>query len=452
MLRATGFAPEAVGLGNRLLALRDPGDTTPLLGLAVDLGTTTLAAALCDLATGEVLAVASRANPQALRGDDVISRIDHAARGIAEQDELRTLIVDAIESMAGDARREAGLADAGLILLAVGGNTVMNHLLLGVDPRPLAVSPFIPCFRTADPVDAADIGWQGAAAPLVVVVPNVAAYVGGDITAGVLAHGVAESAGTVLFLDIGTNGEIVLRAHGKTWACAAAAGPAFEGARIGQGMRAIPGAICRVDAAADGDLDIGVVDGPAPAKGICGTGLLDAVATLRRLGAVDEGGRLLDSDDDDDMDALPPPVRERMSRDDAGPAVWLDRPAGVRLTQRDIRELQLAKGAIAAGVRVLLGVAGIRPEEVDEVLLAGGFGNYLRPASALAVGILPPGIALDRIRSVGNASLAGARLCLLSEQERRRAAALSAAMDYVELSGRDDFQSAFAEEMLFPEL
>ncbi len=454
ILRETDFSPEAIGLGCRLLTLRKPDDPAPLLGLAVDLGTTTLAAALCDLETGDVLALASRANPQSLRGDDVISRIDHAARGPDEQRELRALAADAIESMADDARRQAGLGRTELLTLAVGGNTVMNHLLLGVDPRPLAVSPFIPCFRTVEPVAAGEIGWRTEPAPLVVIVPNIAAYVGGDITAGVVAHGVAEGPGTVLFLDIGTNGEIVLRANGKTYACAAAAGPAFEGARIGQGMRAAPGAVCRVDATPEGDLDIGVVDSLSPARGVCGTGLLDAAAVLRKLGAIDEGGRLLDPDEARDAD-VPAPLRQRLFEDDAGSAVWLERPAdgspGVRLTQRDIRELQLAKGAIAAGVRVLLGVAGLAPEGVDEVLLAGGFGNYLRPESALGVGILPAGVAVAKIRSVGNASLAGTRLCLLSEQERRRAETLSAAIEYVELSGRDDFQSAFAEEMLFPE-
>lgn len=454
LMRQSAFEFEAVGVDNRLLAVRAVGDTAPLLGLAVDVGTTTLAAALCDLETAAVLAVASRANPQAIRGDDVISRVDHAGRGPGEAEEMRVLVVDAIRELGDEALSRAGLAGGDILLVAVGGNTVMNHLLLGVDPKPLALSPFIPCFRSVQPFSAESIGWPRDAAPLVLVVPNIAAYVGGDITAGIIAHDVAEAEGNVLFIDIGTNGEIVLTAGGETYACAAAAGPAFEGARIRQGMRAAAGAVSRVEAAADGDLDIGVVDGVRPARGICGTGLLDAVATLLRLGAIDSGGRLLDADEAEE-EGVNAKIAARLHEDDDGPAIWLERPesgaGGVALTQRDVRELQLAKGAIAAGVKVLLGVAGIRAEDVDSVLLAGGFGNYLSPASALGVGILPEGIALEKIRSVGNASLAGTRLYLLSDAERVRADAISSRVRYVELSGRDDFQSAFAEEMLFPE-
>ena len=454
-LRADSFKCRALGFADRILDIR-VGDEAPRFGLAVDIGTTTLAAALCRLDDGRVLAVVSRANPQAAHGDDVISRIDYASRGNAELEEMRRLIVRAIEELGAEAAGEAGVENSPL-LLAVGGNTVMNHLLLGVNPRALAVSPFIPAFRSAGPFSAAELGWRGAKPPTVLLAPNISAYVGGDITAGILAHDVHRRGGTTLFLDVGTNGEIALSHDGVVYACATAAGPAFEGARIKQGMRATAGAISRVGLTADGDMEIGVVDSLFPARGLCGTGLLDAVATLLRAGLVDATGRILDAEEAQENDPAPnPSLLAMLHEDEEGMAMWLERPSGrgglgVSLTQRDVREFQLAKGAVAAGVRVLLGVAGLKAGDLDQVLLAGGFGNYMDPASALAVGLLPAGIPAERIRSVGNASLAGTRLCLLSAEERDDALELSRRVRYVELSGRDDFQAAFAEEMMFPE-
>ncbi len=457
VLRRAGFRCRALGLGRRMVALGElSAERRPALGLAVDIGTTTLAAALCDLESGRVLSVASQANPQAIRGDDVISRIDYASRGPAELAEMRLLVVKALEELSDAARREAGTGDEP-VLVAVGGNTVMNHLLMGMSPRALALAPFIPVFKEVEALSASQIGWRGGRPPLLLVVPNISAYVGGDITAGLLAHDVHRLEGNTLFLDVGTNGEIALASGGAVYACATAAGPAFEGARIKQGMRAVPGAISRVGLSEKGFLEIGVVDSVRPAQGLCGTGLLDAVAVLLRAGIVDAGGRILDADEVRKANPRVSPSLLAMLHDDGdGPAFWLERPSGrgnlgVALTQRDVREFQLAKGAVAAGAQVLMGVAGIGPGDLDRVLLAGGFGNYLDPAAALATGLLPAGIERERIRSVGNASLAGTRLYLLSEGERAEAAALSRSIKYIELSGRADFQDAFAEEMLFPE-
>ncbi|MCD8352608.1 MAG: ASKHA domain-containing protein [Planctomycetaceae bacterium] len=451
VLRQNGFTCRVTGLGDRVLAVTGRETECRRLGLAVDLGTTTMAAALCDIDSGEMLAVTSRANPQNLHGDDVISRMDYAIKGAGELEEMRLLALDAIRALADDAKREGG-ADGDILLAAVGGNTVMNHLLLGIDPGALAVSPFIPCYRAVPPVPASALGWGGQS-PLFLIVPNIAAYVGGDITAGIAAHDVADLPGVTLFLDVGTNGEIVLAANGRVYACAAAAGPAFEGARISQGMRAQPGAIHWLDVI-DDRLVVKVIGDTAPAKGICGTGLLDAVAALLRIGIVDEGGRMLDLDEAEEL-GLSADLMERLHEGEDGMAFWLERPtghgdAGVALTQRDVREFQLAKGAVAAGVKVLLGVAGVTAEGVDRVFLAGGFGSYLRPESAVGVGLLPEGIPATRVEAVGNASLAGTRLYLLSVAERERADALLGRVEYVELSGRDDFQHAFAEEMLFP--
>ncbi|MDR1745302.1 MAG: ASKHA domain-containing protein [Planctomycetota bacterium] len=435
--------------GSLGLAAAEPGAGTRL-GLAVDLGTTTMAAALCDLDSGATLAVVSRSNPQSLHGDDVVSRMEYACGGARELEEMRLLAMDAIRGLADDAMRTAG-AGGDILLLAVGANTVMNHLLLGVSPDSLAVSPFMPRFRRVEPVPAGTLGWKGRA-PLMLIVPNIAAYVGGDVTAGIAAHEAADLPGVTLFLDIGTNGEIVLAANGRVHACAAAAGPAFEGARISQGMRAAPGAICLVDADRE-RLRVESVGGVFPARGVCGTGLLDAVAALVRLGIVDEGGRMLEPDEAEEL-PLSPEILSRLRESENGMAFWLADPdshgcGGVAITQRDVREFQLAKGAVAAGVAVLLDVAGVGAGQVDRVFLAGGFGNYLRPESAVAVSLLPREIPVDRIVSVGNASLAGTRLYLLSEEERRRADEVCDRVEYVELSGREDFQQAFVEQMLF---
>lgn len=431
VLRGGDFSCRTLGLGKRLLDVRNASVPGCALGLAVDIGTTTMAGLLCDLTDGRTLAVASRGNPQARHGDDVISRVDFAGRSDGNRREMRDLTLRAIEGLADDAMRSAGLDAGEPVFVSICGNTVMSHLFLGTPATALALSPFIPAFNSARTFRAAEAGfsWGSAAVHLL---PGISAYVGGDIVAGLLAHEVAGLSGNVLFIDVGTNGEIALASGGRLFACATAAGPAFEGARIGQGMRAAPGAIAKVGVLPDGSLDIGTID-MAPAKGICGTGLLDAVACLLKVGALDETGRL-----------------------EGGDEYWLVRPpvsggTGVALSQRDIREFQLAKGAIAAGVRVLLDVAGIGAGDVEAVLLAGGFGNYLDPVSALAVGLLPAGIRRECVRSVGNAALAGARLCLLSPAERDAADVLARKVDYVELSGRDDFQIAFAEEMLFPE-
>jgi uncharacterized 2Fe-2S/4Fe-4S cluster protein (DUF4445 family) len=456
ILRENCFKCRVIGMGDVVLDVRAPGDRAPAAGLAVDIGTTTIAAALCDLFTLDILAVSSAANPQARHGDDVISRIDYAARGAGERDEMRALVVQTLAALAVEAEKRAGFS-ARPLFAAIAGNTAMTHLLLGVPAQALALAPFIPVFRSAGVVDTGRLGWAGDAPPPSYIVPGVSAYVGGDITAGLLAHDVCRTGKRTLFLDVGTNGEIALAANGKIYACAAAAGPAFEGARISRGMRAAAGAIARVGVAADGDLDIGTIDSVLPAKGLCGTGLLDAIATLIRTGVVDETGRMLEPEEA--LEARPDlgeKIAARIRETPEGCAFRLaGSPSGgdeLLLTQTDVREFQLAKGAIAAGCRVLLDIAGVRTGDLDAVLLAGGFGNYLDPGSAIAAGLLPAGIKPDRIRSIGNASLAGARMCLLSRFERAEAEALIRAVEYVELSGRDDFQTAFAEEMLFPEV
>lgn len=452
VLRAAKFRCRVLGLNYYLLDVSTlDEENRDVLGLAIDIGTTTIAVALCNARDGNVLSVASCANPQAEWGDDVISRIEYASRGYDTLFEMRRSVVQALEDLSSEACKKAGVTKAPL-LAAVAANTTMNHILLGVPPTYLAQSPFIPVFRDQITIPGTELGWRGATPPLFHIIPNISAYVGGDITAGIVAHGLDNADGISLLVDIGTNGEIALSKNGVIHACSTAAGPAFEGARIEHGMRATTGAISRVSRGPDGDLEIGVIDS-AEAKGICGTGLLDAVAVLRSTGIIDETGRILDEDELDELQ-LPPALLSRVYETESGPAVRLspqDSHSPVRLTQRDVREFQLAKSAIASGVRVLSTIVGIEAKEIDRVLLAGGFGNYLDPRSAVMTGLLPAGIECDSIRPVGNSALAGARLCLLSPGERKRTETLAKNVRHIELSGRQDFQQAFAEEMLFPE-
>lgn len=454
IMRRSSFRCRVIGMDEYVLDVQPLDDSLPgPLGLAVDIGTTTIAAALCDCRGGSILAVASRANPQSKWGDDVISRIECASRGRDVLLRMRESVVRAIEELTEEACRTASVA-ARPVIAVVAANTVMNHLFLGVPPGNLAVSPFVPVFRKRLAVSGAELGWLGETPPLFYLVPNISAYVGGDVTAGILAHDLRADDVVSLLLDVGTNGEIALSVRGTVYACSTAAGPAFEGARIGQGMRASPGAISRVAVNGVGDLDVGVIDSREPA-GICGTGLLDAVAALRKTGMIDEYGRIL-NDDEIAEGEFAPGLTARVFGEGNERAVRLSPARGggggeVCLTQKDVREFQLAKGAVAAGVRVLAGVAGVELQDIEQVLLAGGFGNYLDPESAVVTGLLPGGIAAGAVRPVGNSSLAGARLCLLSPGDRREAESLAANVRYVELSGRGDFQRAFAEEMLFPE-
>lgn len=449
-LREHGFRVNAVVGESRLLSVLPFDEHAKPLGFAFDIGTTTIAGVLCSLDDGAPLAVASRANPQALRGDDVVSRIGYAA-GAAEREELRELVTGAMNEILTETCDAAGVRTDWVVSLTAAGNTTMHHLLLGLDPAPIARSPFVATVRHGLSVRAGEIGVDANEGASLYLLPNISAYVGGDIVAGLLAHEIHESDRIMLLVDVGTNGEVTLRANGTTWACSTAAGPAFEGARIGCGMRAATGAISAVELG-ESDIEISTID-DVPPRGLCGTGLLDAVAVLLNLGLIDETGAMLEVDEA--PDDLPRAIRERLVENDDGPAFRLaarhDGEPDIDLTQRDVRELQLAKGAIAAGIDVLLSNAGVSVEDLDDICLAGGFGNWLRPESAQRVGLLPPAVPRERIRFVGNAALAGARLTLLNGSMRDLAGCIARETKYLELSGRTDFQMSFAESMEFPE-
>ena len=443
-LLAGRYDVTAVVAGGRLLAL-EPGDTaTTGFGIAVDLGTTSVVVALAELSTGRILGIESRLNQQANHGADVVSRITYAT----QPDGLRALqsaAVDTINDALAALVEKTGVEPRRIYEAVVVGNSCMSHLLLGVDPRSLALAPYQPV--VVDPVSckAAEIGLAINPAGSVYTLPNIAGFVGSDTVAVILATGMHRSREVRLAIDLGTNGEIVLGNREVLLACSTAAGPAFEGARISSGMRATEGAIERVWIDG-GEVRLQVI-GNRPAIGLCGSGLLDAVAQMLSAGILDESGRLAVLGQDEP--ALPSGLRERIVRSDGtGGFVLAQRGRRrVMLTQLDVRELQLAKGAIRAGISILLKELALGESDIDEILLAGAFGSFINPASARSIGLVPP-IPLQRITAVGNAAGQGALMALLSTDLRQEASSIARSVRYVELSGRSDFMEQFMEDML----
>ncbi len=441
-LREAGFRVTAVLAGDRLVAV-EPGDTTgECFGVAFDVGTTTVVGTLMNLRTGMAASVLSTLNGQAPFGADVISRISHGMNGPDAIHELQLAVVSTMNSILAELYRDTGVSPMQTYEAVVVGNMTMLHLLLGVDPSPLSMSPFTPAFMEQLTVDASELGLHLHPHGYVQTLPALGAYVGADIVAGVLATAVVREDRLRVFVDVGTNGEIVLGSAQRALATAAPAGPAFEGSQIKCGMRATAGAIEGVQLGERVELQ--VIGGDVPAEGICGSGLVDTVAQLLLAGLLDHSGRLKTPDQ------VPHhPLQERLIDVDGMRAFLL--AEGVYLTQRDIRELQFAKGSIATGIKVLMDILGVTVDDLDEVLLGGSFGSYLNPESARIIGLVPP-VDVDRIIAVGNSAGEGAKIALLSYRERQVAFELPARIEYVELSGRSDFNDSFISVLGFPEL
>ena len=442
VFREAGFRVTAVLAGEHLVAI-EPGDTTgDCYGVAFDVGTTTVVGTLMNLRSGMAASVLSTLNGQAPFGADVISRISHGMNGPEAIDELQQAVVTTMNTILDELYRETGVAPRQTYEAVVVGNVTMLHLLLGVDPSPLSMSPFTPAFMDQLNVEAREVGLHIHPHGYIQTLPALGAYVGADIVAGVLATGVAREDRLRVFVDVGTNGEIVLGSAQRALATAAPAGPAFEGSQIRCGMRATTGAIEGVTL---GDrVELQVIGGDVRPEGICGSGLVDVVAQLLLTGLMDHSGRLKALDDVPDH-----PLRDRLIDVDGVRAFLL--ADGVYLTQRDIRELQFAKGSIATGIKVLMDILGVTAGDLDEVLLAGSFGSYLNPESAKVIGLVPP-LDVDRIIAVGNSAGEGAKIALLSYRERQVAFELPSRIEYVELSGRSDFNDSFISVLGFPQL
>ena len=452
LLRRNGFKGTAVLTDHHLIDF-EAGDTTDrCFGVAFDIGTTTLVGSLLDLRSGDELAITSRMNPQVSFGDDVLSRIHYASTEPDGLENLRQLILSAVHEMLAILCAQAKAERQHIYEVTFAGNTTMQQLLCGIDVQPLGAVPFVPAYAHGLVLRACDMELPIHPRGAVYVFPVMGGFVGGDTVAGILVTALPKQEGPVLLVDIGTNGEIVLAHQGRMWAASTAAGPAFEGARIRCGMRATCGAIEKV--VADSDLRLSVIGNVAPA-GLCGSGLIDLASELLRLGIISSTGRLLPPQE---LPAgLPQPLRQRVRQGEDGQVEFvlaaghgLQRDDSLTLTQRDVRELQLAGGAIRAGIHILLKQAGLVAGSLKHVYIAGGFGSFIRRSHAQRIGLLPAQISHERITYVGNASLNGARWVLLSTTARKRAEELARATVHVELSQDADFQMEFAEAMMFP--
>jgi uncharacterized 2Fe-2S/4Fe-4S cluster protein (DUF4445 family) len=426
------------------------GDTALMkFGLAIDVGTTSVVTTLIELESGEQLASVSSLNPQAVYGADLMSRIAFAQFNPANLRKLHTRIIGLLNRHIEQVSRESGVLAKWIYKVVVVGNTCMHHVLLGIDPSWVGLAPYAPVMRHPLTLPARDLFLKVAPEARVCLLPIVAGFVGADAVAVALATRIYESAELRAAVDIGTNGEVLLGSREHLWACSAPAGPAFEGAQIRHGMRGAAGAIDRVTVDATG-IHVHTI-GEAAAQGICGSGLIDLIAGLLEAGVIDWTG-LIDLDRRDD---LPPGLRDRVRSvgDDRQVVVLRPGEAGatreIVLGQDDVRQVQLAKGAIASGVVMLQRVARVPDERLAELMLAGGFGNYVSVRSAIRIGLIPP-LPEEKVRYVGNAASLGAQLCLVSEAERARAETVARSIEHVSLAAHPDFQDVFVDCMNFP--
>ena len=405
------------------------------LGLAIDLGTTKIASYLIDLSDGRTLAAKGIMNPQFSSGEDVISRITGVINSPGEGKHLQKLVVEALNQLALDLCREVGTSVEEIVEAVVVGNTAMHHLFLGLPVKQLAYSPFVPAVSRALDIKARDLGLHIAPGAYVHVLPNIAGFVGADHVAMLLATEVWQTEGLIVALDIGTNTEVSLVNNGEIAVVSCASGPAFEGGHIKDGMRAARGAIERLRIV-DDSIQYQTID-DAPPIGICGSGVLDAVAQLYLAGIIDKSGRMKDGR---------PRLRTRKKQREFVLVSEEEREGhpAIVITQQDVRELQLAKAAIRTGIQVLLETNGCSEEEISQVIIAGAFGTYISVSSAITIGMLPS-LPLDRFRQVGNAAGMGARLALISLSKRAEAHTIASRVHYIELASSPNFMQTFIQ-------
>ena len=425
----------------------EPGDTRGrMFGASFDVGTTTCVCTLVDLRTGVAVAVASTINRQATYGADVIARMASAMQDPENVRQLQAAVIDTVNELLLAVRDEAGVEPEEIYESVVVGNATMLHLLCGVNPESIALAPYVATFLEAQDLRADQIGFAIHPLGRVALFPSIGAYVGGDIVADIVATGLVRDPKLRLLVDVGTNGEIACGDVERAVATAAPAGPAFEGGEVLCGMRAVEGAIEGI-VLTEGRVELQVIGGSdAEPRGICGSGLIDAVAQLRLTGLLDEGGRMLSRQAAEEIGH---PLADRIVM--RGDVLAFQLHGDVVLTQADVRALQFAKGAISTGIETAMRALGITAEDLDEVLLAGSFGSYLNPRSAQVIGLVPP-VTVDRITAVGNTASEGAKMALLSFRERQVAWEIPAIVEYIELSGVEDFNDRFIGNLGLPPL
>jgi uncharacterized 2Fe-2S/4Fe-4S cluster protein (DUF4445 family) len=429
--------------GRELIRI-EPGDTTEsLLGVAVDIGTTKIVAYLVDLNSGEIMATESQPNPQIPFGEDVMSRITFAARHDDGLKRLNEAVVGSVNGLIAAICARAGKDPADVLEVVVVGNTAMHHIFFGITPQHLAQAPYAPAVRSAISVDPGHLGIDIYPFGKVSSLPNIAGFVGADAVAVLMSSGLYDDDEVGMMIDIGTNTEIIAGSRARLIGCSCASGPAFEGAHIKHGMRAATGAIERVwiDPATM-DVHLRTID-DAPARGICGSGIVDAVSEMFRSEVISSSGRMSESNGGGRVrkggDGKPEFVLTSEGEDGRE----------VTITQNDIQEIQLAKAAIFTGASILLRKLGISCSDLRCVYAAGAFGTYVDATSAITIGMYPD-IPPERIKFIGNAAGSGARMALKSVKARDLADSLSKRVEYVELAVEDDFQSEFAKAMFLP--
>jgi uncharacterized 2Fe-2S/4Fe-4S cluster protein (DUF4445 family) len=431
-------AQTTVKAGGALLVTESDDTTQALFGVAVDIGTTTLVVALIDLRDGREIAVASSLNPQARHAQDVLSRIKLGSQPEGLQ-LLHGELIAELNRLIGEAAADVDVPVRHIYEAVFSGNTTMLHLATGTNPASLGKYPYTPALQCGEQVSAADIGLAIAATGQVYLPPIMSAYVGADITSGILAAKLAELRGVTLFVDIGTNGEMVLAVNGLLTATSTAAGPAFEGMNIACGMRASRGAIELVSLSGN-YVEIKTIAN-APPVGLCGSGLLDVVGELAAHGGVDKNGRFLTNGSLPDR-----PWKNRFGVLDGKPIFRITDP--VYLSQKDVRQVQLAKAAIRAGIELMLRANHLTAAQVDRVLIAGSFGFHLRTASLIHLGLLPREFK-DRVEFVGNTSKSGARAFLLNRRLRDELKQLVQRVRVLELANDPAFEKTFFKALSF---
>ncbi len=446
-LENNGYRVDAVVCADEILDVVSVG--SPVLGLAYDIGTTTVACYFVDLRSGEQISQASLLNPQTTYGGDVIMRVKYCVEN--GLDGPTGDIRKALNQLGAKCAASAKQKMKDIYLITVVGNTCMHHLFLGISPASLAYAPYTPAAAEPMQLAASEFGFTVNPSAKLYMLPNIAGFVGADTVGAALAAAMDEKKEITLLIDIGTNGEMVLGTERRLIACSTAAGPAFEGALITCGMRGAEGAIDHVSLK-DGKYTYSVIGGGKPI-GICGSGLIDLMSELVRTGLVESAGRLLPADEIEGPEGLL--LRERIIEFEGQRAFLLadaeSSGTGEALvfTQKDVREVQLAKGAMAAGIQMMCGRLGIVTGDIQSVMIAGAFGSYMSPASACGIGLIPPELE-EKVVAIGNAAGQGARLCVLSIDEYKRAARLAKHIEYLELAADPQFQDVFVDELEFP--
>jgi len=434
-LHNADFKPMVVFSPGKIIDIFEPDTKLELYGVAIDIGTTTLAVSVHNLLSGKPVDQETSLNPQSRFGDDLISRLSQISQKSSNCQKMHTAVIDRINKMVAGICRKHSIQPDDIVGLVASGNAVMNHLFLNVNPRFIGYAPFAPVFKSLKLQTAQNLSLDINREAIIWILPNIGGYVGGDIISDMIVAGFGTNKkGIRLLIDIGTNCEVVMERDGLLLATSSPAGPAMEGACIKFGMRAEPGAVYDYQDASPQTIQ------NEPARGICGSGLLHIVEHLWRAGIIDYAGKL-------QAPAKKPSIDQYSEITIAARSQGAAKD--INLTQSDIREFQLARAAIVAAWRMLCHELNILPEEIEEVYIAGAFGNYIRPDAALSIGLIPE-VSLENIHFIGNASLEGARMVLMNRDLLTQAANLADSTKFIELAGKSEFQILYVDNMHLP--